>query len=147
MKEIAQHLINLKQLEVSGTRLTAVGLWNLATLSHLSFLNLNQCYNISLEGLIEFIKTTESLYFCVSSPRQEERHKHGWIGLDDSLFYDIPEELTYYASTEIEKLKELQNNYKMYQMQKDISSLDISPKKKKYQQRSLTNIFLQFSKK
>ena len=32
-------------------------------------------------------------------------------------------------------------------MQNDISTLDINPKKKKYQQRSISNIFLQYAKK
>ncbi|ORX58471.1 RNI-like protein [Piromyces finnis] len=146
MKFICEQLTQLKRLEVSGTRLTSVGLWNLTGMARLSHLNLTQCYHLSLEGLIEFIKTTTSLFFSVSSLNQQEKHKNGCIGMDDSLFYDISEDLTMYASTEIDKLKELQNNYKMHQMQNDISSLDITSKKKKYRQRSISNIFLQYCK-
>jgi len=149
MKYISQRLTQLKKLELSGTRLTSVGLWNLAPLYYLFYLNLNQCYNLSLEGLIEFIKTTYSYFFSVSCLSNQEKYKNGCIGMDDSLFYDINEELNNYASNEIEKLKELQNNYKIHQMQNDISLLNISSNKKKgkYQQRSISNIFLSFAKK
>ncbi|ORX84189.1 hypothetical protein BCR32DRAFT_291518 [Anaeromyces robustus] len=148
MDNISKQLIHLTKLDLSRTRLTTVGLWQLSKLYCLSHLNVLKCFSISLEGLIEFIKSTHSYFFSISCLSQQEKYKNGCIGLDDYLFYDVTEELKSYASNEIEKLKELQNNFKMYQMQNDISSLNLnSNTKRKYQQQSISSIFLSRSKR